>query len=96
MPYLTNKEVEERFEETFVQIDRDGVKHISGVDVEYAKDFITSIRTQDLEDIKEWVEGNKRMESDYEDEDKRSRRDVGPYNAALFDLTTYINSLKSK
>ena len=55
------------------------------------KAFIHSLRKNDIESLRGWVEKNRRMESDYDDEDKRARRDVRPYNEALDEILSHLS-----
>ena len=66
-------------------------------DLEWHKEewlkFIEEIIKLERIKLKEKIEGNKRMESDYDDEDKRSRRDVRPFNEALDSVLKLLNDL---
>jgi hypothetical protein len=59
--------------------------------------FITQLlakeRAKLLEEIEGKVEWMKRMESDYDDDDKRARRDVSPYNQALSDSLSIVREV---
>ena len=49
-----------------------------------------------IEEIIKMAQEMKRMESDYDDEDKTSRRDVPPYNEAITDFITNLSTLNKK
>lgn len=56
---------------------------------ELANSIDLAVKNREAELIEE-IEGIRRFESDYDDEDKRSRRDVRPYNQALEDILTKL------
>lgn len=67
------------------------------VNQKFVEDTIDEILQQVLTEqkmkFKEMVENKRRMESDYDDEDKRNRRDVRPYNEALDETLSELTNL---
>ena len=52
--------------------------------------FATAVAKQMLADVVEEIKNMKRLETDYDDEDKRARQNVKPYNEALSDILAHL------
>ena len=76
--------------------EHDGTHHYKDEYKDFIRSSLKSLYTSEIA----FVEGLKRTESDYDDEDKKSRRDVRPFNEALdviiIGLTLQRDGVKGK